>query len=346
MSRGFLIGLTADFHDQGLSFVETYVKQMLSGQQDIAYTWLPSMRTGAIAREIDRCDAIVSLAIPYTAESFAGLERLALIARWGVGYDMVDVPACTAAGVALAITPNGIRPPVVEGAITLVLALLKRLPEKDRAVRAGLWRGDLPEFGHNTSGVVLGSVGLGNIGAAFMRLAGAFSFPRLLAYDPFASPDKAEQLKVELVDLDTLLRESDVVSLHCPLGKSTYHLIGERELGLMKPTAYLVNTARGAVVDQKALTRVLQERRIAGAGLDVLEQEPPDATDPLLHLDNVILTPHAIAWTHEEMREVTEEDCQACIGLAHGRLPQALVNREVADNPLFRSKLERIRAAL
>jgi phosphoglycerate dehydrogenase-like enzyme len=345
MSEGFLIGLTADFRDQGLSFVESYVKDMVAADGSVAYTWLPAMHSGALTQEIDRCDAVLSLAIPYTASSFSGLSRLALIARWGVGYDMIDVPACTAAGVALAITPNGIRSPVAEGALTLVLALLKRLPEKDRAVRAGQWRGDLPDFGHSTSGIVLGSIGLGNIGAEFMRLAGAFSFQRLLAYDPYVSPAKASQFRAELVDLDTLLGESDIVAVHCPLNEHTRHLIGERELGLMKRSAYLVNTARGAIVDQKALFRALQARRIAGAGLDVLEQEPPDPDDPLLRLDNVILSPHAIAWTHEEMRDVTVEACQACIDLAHGRLPRNLVNPEVVESALFQAKLARIRAA-
>ena len=343
MGSDFIIGLTADYKSQGLDRVESYVQELLADEPGICYVWLPKMEPAVEAAVVDQCNAVLSLAIRYTAASFEGLHRLALIARWGVGYDMIDVDACTAAGVALAITPNGVRQPVAEGALTLALALLKRLPEKDRTVRQGRWRGDLPTFGRTSTGVTLGSVGLGNIGSEFMRLAGAFHFRRLLAYDPFISPERAAALNVELVDLDTLLRESDVVAVNCPLSRETYHLIGERELSLMKPTAYLVNTARGPIVDQAALTKVLQKKGLAGAGLDVLEKEPPDANDPILELDNVILCPHAIAWSDELMYDVTAEACQACIDLAHGELPKAIVNKEVLDNSLFQEKLSRIR---
>lgn len=342
MSYQFTIGLTGDFRSQGLEYIEEYVRDALAGKPDIEHVWLPEMGREVIPAEIDRCDAVLSLAIRYTAASFEGLNRLALIARWGVGYDMIDVDACTAAGVALAITPNGVRRPVAEGALTLALALLKRMPDKDRAVRRGLWRGDLQDLGRTTTGVVLGSVGLGNIGAEFMRLAGVFHFRRLLAYDPFVPTERAEQLGVELVDMDTLFREADVVAVNCPLSAETHHLVGERQISLMKPTAYLVNTARGAIVDQAALTRALQEGRIAGAGLDVLEQEPPDPADPLLGMENVILAPHAIAWSSDLVREVTEESCQACIDLAEGNLPRSIVNRTVLDHPAFQSKLDRI----
>jgi len=343
MTEPFVIGLTADYRSHGLDQVEEFVRELLASESHIRYMWLPPMAPAVVAEEIDRCDAVLSLAVPYTADSFRDLKRLALIARWGVGYDMIDVEASTAAGVALAITPNAIRQPVAEGALTLTLVLIKRLPEKDRMVRAGKWRGDLPDFGHTATGIALGSIGLGNIGSEFMRLARPFHFRRLLAYDPFVSQDKARELGVELVDLDTLLRESDVVAVNCPLDEHTRHLVGERELSLMKPTAYLVNTARGPIVDQVALTRALQEGRIAGAGLDVLEKEPPRPGDPILQLDNVVFAPHAIAWSQEFKRDVTVEACQACVDLAHGRLPKSLVNKAVLDNPLFQGKLERIR---
>ncbi len=346
MESRFEIGLSPDFRSQGLAYVEEYVRDLVSAAPGVTYSWLPDEGPTAAPAQIDRADAVLSLGIGYSAESFRGVERLALIARWGVGYDMIDVDACTAAGVAIAITPKGIGPSVAEGAFTLVLALLKRLPEKDRAVRAGLWRGDLPQFGHTTSGITLGSVGLGNIGGEFMRLAGAFPFPRRLAYDPFVSPERARELGVELVDLDTLLRESDVVAVNCPLTEDTRHLIGARELALMKPTAYLVNTARGPIVDQKALTESLRRGRLAGAGLDVLEQEPPPRDEELLGFDNVILAPHAIAWTTEMMRAVTEEACRACLSLAEGDVPPNIVNLNVLDHPLFRAKLDRFRGTI
>ncbi|NLT43003.1 MAG: dehydrogenase [Anaerolineae bacterium] len=346
MTQPFIIGLSADFRSQGLSEVEGYVKELLAGSEGVTYEWLPDMGDVARADAIDQVDAVLSLGIGYSPASFEGLERLALIARWGVGYDMIALDACTAAGVAVAITPGGIGPSVAEGALTLALALLKRLPEKDRAVRGGLWRGDLPEFGHTTSGIVIGSIGLGNIGADFMRLAGVFRFPRRLAHDPFVAPERAQELGVELVDLDALLGECDVVAVNCPLNEHTRGLIGAREIGLMKTTAYLVNTARGPIVDQVALTAALQEGRLAGAALDVLEQEPPDPGDPLLALDNVILAPHAIAWTQEMMWDVTAEAIGHCLTLARGEVPQHVVNRSVLDHPLFQAKRERFAGIL
>ncbi|MGI6209154.1 MAG: NAD(P)-dependent oxidoreductase [Anaerolineae bacterium] len=337
----FTIGLSPDFRSQGLAYVENYVRDLVDTVEGVEYVWLPEMGRAVRAADADQVDAVLSLGISWPASSFEGLSRLALIARWGVGYDMIDVDACTAAGVALAITPGGIGPSVAEGAFTLVLALLKRVPEKDRAVRQGLWRGDLPEFGHNTSGIVLGTVGLGNIGSEFMRLARVFRFPRLLAYDPYVAPEKAKALGVELVDLDTLMAESDVVAINCLLNEQTRGLIGARQIALMKPTAYLVNTARGPIVDQAALTAALQEGRIAGAGLDVLAKEPPDPDDPILKLDNVIFAPHAIAWTTEMIKDVTEEACRACLAVARGEVPAHVVNRTVLDHPLFRAKLDR-----
>lgn len=345
MAREFVVGMTADYVTQGLSYVEPWAREILEAVPGVSLRWLPAMGDAVLAAEADRCDAILSLAIGYKASSFAGVERLVVISRWGVGYDMIDVAACTSAGVAIAITPNGVRAPVAEGAITLTLALLKRVPEKDRTVRRGRWRGDLLDLGHATSGVVLGSVGLGNIGLEFMRMAAGFHFRRLIAYDPFVATNRAAAAGVELVDLDTLLRECDVVAVNCPLNEHTRHLLGERELALMKPTAYLVNTARGPIVDQAALTRALGEGRLAGAGLDVLEKEPPDPDDPLLAMDNVILAPHAIAWSAEMSRSVTEEACQACLEVARGEVPHALANPAVLEKSSFQAKLARFRGS-
>jgi len=346
MAQQFVIGMTPDFKRQVRGPVEDYVKEMLQSEENIAYTWLADTGDEVVSREADQCDAILSLGVRYSAQSFEGLRRLALISRWGVGYDMIDIDACTAAGVALAIAPNGVRRPVAEGALTLTLALLKRLPDKDRATRAGKWRGDLTDLGHTTTGVVVGTIGMGNIGCEFMRLAGCFGFRRLLAHDPYVPPERARELGVELVSLETLLRESDVVAINCPLTEETRHLIGMAELAMMKPTAYLVNTARGAIVDQEALTRALQQKQIAGAGLDVLEQEPPDPTDPILGLDNVVFAPHAIAWSDELVYKLTREACQTCIDFARGDLPEHLVNPEVLNHPLFQAKLDRIRGIL
>ena len=208
--------------------------------------------------------------------------------------------ACTRAGIALVITPDGVRRPVAVSIITFMLALTGKLMVKDRLTREGpagfAKRGE--HMGVGLVGRTLGSVGIGNIGAELFRLVKPFDM-KFIAHDPFADPKLAAELGVELVGLEDVFRRADFVSVSCPLTPETRHLVNAERLALMKPTAYLINTARGPIVDQKALTKALQERRIAGAGLDVLEKEPPDPDDPILRLDNVILAPHALCWTDQ-----------------------------------------------
>ena len=153
----------------------------------------------------------------------------------------------------------------------------------------------------------------------------------------------AKELGVTLVDLETLFRESDIVSLNCFLNDDTRGLVNDERLALMQPTAYLINTARGPIVDQRALTRALQEGRIAGAGLDVLEQEPPDPDDPILKLDNVIVTPHALCWTDQLFAGIGAADVTAVIDVMHGRVPKGIVNGTIVDSASWRHKLDRYR---
>ncbi len=297
----------------------------------------------ATPEALDRFDAIFWLATKVTAESLRGVERLAMVARWGVGYDMIDVDALTAADVALAITPNGVRRPVAEAILTFIFALLKNLFAQDRLVRSGGWRGNLDRLGRNLTSITLGSVGCGNIARELFRLARPLGFARLIASDPYVRDEDVAGLGVELVELDTLLRESDFVTINTFLNKDTRGLIGDRELRLMKPSAYLINTARGPIVDHAALVSALRERRIAGAGIDVFPVEPPRPDDPLLSLDNVIVTPHALAWTEEIMQDNGREACQAVLALARGEISGAIVNREVLARPGFQRKIERYR---
>jgi D-3-phosphoglycerate dehydrogenase len=160
-----------------------------------------------------------------------------------------------------------------------------------------------------------------------------------IAHDPFADPALAAELGVELVGLEEAFRRADVLSVSCPLTPETRHLVNAERLALMKPTAYLINTARGPIVDQKALTRVLQERRIAGAGLDVLEQEPPDPDDPILSLDNVILAPHALCWTDQCFAGNGAADVRAVLEVQRGRTPRGVVNREVLSTEVWNRRL-------
>ncbi len=267
--------------------------------------------------------------------------RLSLVARFGVGYDTVDVPACTEAGIALSITPSGVRRPVAVAILTMMLALAGRLTVKDRLTRLGP-AGYAQRSAHMGVGLVgrtLASVGIGNIGAEMYRLAKPLDM-RFIAYDPFANKAVAAELGIELVDLHTVFRDGDFVTVNCPLMPQTHHLVGAELLALMKPDAFLINTARGPIVDQAALVSVLQAGKIAGAGLDVQEQEPPDAADPLLKLDNVILAPHSLCWTDQCFAGIGASAVRSVLDVAQGRVPEGLVNRDVLQHPRWRARAQ------
>ncbi|HWK65207.1 MAG TPA: NAD(P)-dependent oxidoreductase [Rhizobiaceae bacterium] len=292
------------------------------------------------AEQLEDFDALILLAHRFDAVSVPQSGRLAVVARFGVGYDTVDVEACTRAGIALVITPDGVRRPVAVSVITLMLALTGKLMVKDRLTREAA-AGYAKRSDHMGVGLVdrtLGLLGIGNIGAEVFRLAKPFDM-RFIAHDPFADNAVARELGVELVGLEELFRRSDILSVNCPLTPDTRHMVNADRLAMMKPDAYLINTARGPIVDQKALTAVLKERRIAGAGLDVLEEEPPQADDPILTLDNVILAPHALCWTDQCFAGNGAADVRAVIDVQHGREPRGVVNREVLASDLWRTRL-------
>ncbi|MGI6851390.1 NAD(P)-dependent oxidoreductase [Mesorhizobium sp. 1B3] len=292
------------------------------------------------AEQLDDFDALILLAHRFDAGSVPKSRRLAVVARFGVGYDTVDVEACTKAGIALVITPDGVRRPVAVSVITLMLALTGKLMIKDRLTReaASGYAKRSEHMGVGLVGRTLGLLGIGNIGAEVFRLAKPFDM-RFIAHDPFADQAIARELGVELVGLEDLFGRSDILSVNCPLTPETRHIVNAERLALMKPTAYLINTARGPIVDQKALTEALEERRIAGAGLDVLEEEPPQADDPIIELDNVILAPHALCWTDQCFAGNGAADVRAVIDVQHGREPRGVVNREVLASDLWRRRL-------
>lgn len=295
------------------------------------------------AEQLEDFDALILLAHRFDATSVPKSGRLAVVARFGVGYDTVDVPACTANDIALVITPDGVRRPVAVSILTFILALTGKLMVKDRLARQGApgfaARGE--HMGVGLVGKVLGSLGVGNIGAEMFRLAKPFDMT-FIAHDPFADKTVASELGIELVSLDELFRRSDILTVNCPLTPETHHIVNAERLSLMKPTAYFINTARGPIVDQKALTKVLQERKIAGAGLDVFEQEPTDPSDPLLHLDNIIAAPHALCWTDQCFAGNGAADVKAVLDVMKGQLPRGVVNREVLASEGFKAKLSRL----
>lgn len=344
MNRKFRIGITPDFYTEAQGKFESVVEEQLSGANGVESAPMPPQPDKiATPDALNQFDAIFSLALKITAESLKGVDRLAVVARWGVGYDMIDVDALTEADIVLAITPNGVRRPVAEAILALVFALLKNIPEQDRLTRAGKWRGDLTRLGRNIPGHTLGSVGCGNIAKELFRLARPLGFSRLLAADPFVKQEQVAGLGVEMVDIDRLFRESDFVTINTLLNKDTRGLIGKELFDLMKPTAYFINTARGPIVQHDALVAALREKRIAGAGIDVFPVEPPPSDDPLFSMDNVIVSPHALAWTEELMHDNGVEACQNVLALSRGELPGGIVNREVVDRPGFRKKLARYR---
>jgi D-3-phosphoglycerate dehydrogenase len=293
-------------------------------------------REDEISPEVaDEFDGLIVLAPRVTARTVKGARRLVAVARFGVGYDNVDVPACTAAGVLLTITPDGVRRPVAVAALTFLLALSHKLLVKDKLTRAGRWASKLDHIGQGITGRVLGIIGLGNIGRELAELARPLGL-RTIAHDPWVEPGPAARVGVELVSLEDLLRRSDYVCVCCALTEKTRHLLDEERLTLMKHTAYLINVARGPIVDQAALTRLLAERRIAGAGLDVFEREPIDPADPLLALDNVILAPHGICWTDECFQLNGQSAVASLIDVAAGKVPRYVVNREALSHDRLR----------
>jgi D-3-phosphoglycerate dehydrogenase len=187
-------------------------------------------------------------------------------------------------------------------------------------------------------GRTLGSLGIGNIGAELFRMAKPFDM-RFIAHDPYADQKVAAELGIELVGMEDLFKRSDILAVNVPLSSETHHLVNAGRIALMKPTAYLINTSRGPIVDQAAITKALQERRIAGAGLDVLEKEPPDPDDPILKLDNAILTPHALCWTDQCFAGNGAADVVAVLEVQHGRAPRGVVNREVLATDAWKARL-------
>jgi len=345
MADKFRVALSGDFRKPDGS--PTYPDFDLAPLRDAPGVEMAFLESQSPIRgeQLEDFDALILLAHRFGKESVPKSGRLAVVARFGVGYDTVDVPACTDAGIALVITPDGVRRPVAVSIITFMLALTGKLMAKDRLTReaaSGFARRS-DYMGVGLVGRTLGALGIGNIGAEAFRLAKPFDM-NFIAHDPYADRKVAEELGIELVSLEDLFRRADVLSVSCPLTPETRHIVNAERLALMKPTAYLINTARGPIVDQKALTKVLQEGRIAGAGLDVLEQEPPDPNDPILKLDNVILAPHALCWTDQCFAGNGAADVRAVLDVQHGREPRGVVNRAVLASDDWRRRLDDYRA--
>jgi phosphoglycerate dehydrogenase-like enzyme len=258
----------------------------------------------------------------------AQASQLQMIQTPSIGYDGMDIAACTIHGV-LVCNVLTYAESAAQHTWALILAVAKHIAKADRLMRSGGW----PEwprgfFGTELFGQTLGVIGLGDIGGR-VAMKGALAFNmRVLAYDPHITPSRAQRHYAQLVSLETLLCEADVISIHCPLTDQTRHLLGARELQFLKPTAILVNTARGGIIDESAVHHALSHKQLFGAGLDVFEEEPLSATSPLRKLDNVVLTPHFGYATTQAVSQTWVESVQNILRFLTGQTPHWIVNPE------------------
>lgn len=283
-------------------------------------------------------DAVLASMDKFTAAVLGSPEAasLKLISRWGVGYDAIDVTAATRQGIAVAYTPGLLNDAVADYAMALLLALARRVHEGHLSMREGRWASG---WGHDISGKTLGIVGCGRIGQAVARRAQGFNM-RLLGHD-VATPPGAAALGVEFVSLDRLLAESDFVTLHAALTPETRGLLGEARLRQMKRSAYLVNTARGAMVDETALVHALEQGWIAGAALDAFVVEPLPADHPLRRAPNLLLTPHQASFGYDTGERVSTAAAQAIVDLMQERRPRWVVDPAVFDAANLRARVAR-----
>ena len=265
------------------------------------------------------------------AELMDRAEKLKVVSNYAVGYNNIDVDAATQRGIMVTNTPDVLTDTTADCAFMLLMAISRRIVEVDKYVREGKWVkawGPKMFLGSDINGKTLGIIGIGRIGSALVPRAKGFKM-KVIYNDMYRSPEKEKALGVEYRELDDLLREADYVSVHVPLTAETQHLMGERELSLMKPTAYLINTSRGPVVDEKALYKALKNRVIAGAALDVHEKEPVASDDPLLGLDNIIMAPHIGSATVETRIAMAVRAATNLSSALRGEKPKDLINPQV-----------------
>lgn len=271
--------------------------------------------------------AIVSID-PFTPRVLAAADKLRVISRTGVGYDAIDIPTATEKGIVVATTPGANETAVADFTFAMLLAISRKVIENDRNVRQGKWT---RVAGDDPSEKTIGIVGLGTIGKKVARRASGFDM-RILAYDVVKDEAFARANGIAYVELDDLLAQADFVTLHVPLMAATRNLINEERLRRMKPTAYIVNTSRGGVIDEVALYRALKEGWLAGAALDVFEQEPPWGS-PLLTLDNVLVAPHVAGNSKGAQEKVIAMACENALRVLKGEPPLHAVNPQALRKP-------------
>jgi len=272
-------------------------------------------------------DGIINQRVPITRRVITLLNKCKVIVRYGVGVDNIDVKAATECGIIVSNVPDYCVDEVSTHAIALILNCARGISLLDRKIREEEWGFTLAKPLFRTQGKTLGIYGLGRIGSAVAKKSMGFGL-KIIAYDPYVS--KVNN-RIKMVDFPQLLSESDFISINASLTDETWHAFKENELKAMKKTAYLINTARGSIVDERVLYKALREGWIAGAAVDVMEKEPPDWDNPLLKLDNVVFTPHSAFYSEESYIELKTKVAEAVISVLSGRLPKSIMNPEVIE---------------
>lgn len=291
-----------------------------------AVAWLGPERQPLMEAVAD-AQAILVRVAKLPLEVIQAAKQLKIIAKHGVGYDNINIPAATASGVIVTNTPLANSTSVAEHALALLLAVARRIGESDRDLTLKQMRPQKVYQGVELSGKVLGIIGLGSAGFRLARMAGQGFGMRVIGFDPYKAPwpEGVERCR----ELDPLLAQADFISIHVPLTKETRHLLGRESLPKLKPTCILVNTARGGIVDEAALAEAVKAGRLAGAGLDVVENEPLRPDHPLAGLPNIILTPHVAGVTEEAMMNMARTAAEDILRVLRGERPNYLVNPEV-----------------
>ncbi len=304
-------------HESGIRLLKKEVEVILA----------PDSSVKTVCKEIKGIHAVIVRTAPFSREIIECADKLEVIARHGVGVDNIDIKAASERGIPVVHTPNANMVSVAEHTMGFILALAKRLVISDKATRQGNFALREEFEASDLEGKTLGIIGAGRIGSTLAKKCKAAFNMKVLAYDPYLSPAKAQEMEVSLSDsLPELLKESDFVSVHVPFTKETIDLIGEKELKSMKPTAFLINVARGKIVNEKALAIALKERWIAGAASDVFSQEPPDPDNPLLKVENIILSPHMAALTKECVIRMATGAAQGVLDVLRGNKAKYIAN--------------------
>jgi phosphoglycerate dehydrogenase-like enzyme len=343
----FRIALTADFFStDGSAKFRDVGLSVLREHPGVEYTALKEFYGQLQNTQLNGISGLITMGVGITANSLARADDLLAIARFGVGYDDIDVNACTEADIVFLTTPGAVDRSMAEATVTWMLALSHYVRAKDQLVRQGRWDLALDFMGCELRDRTFGSIGFGGIAKATVKLLNGWDMGQPLAYDPYVPPSVIESYGAKPMSLNDVMAQADFVSIHCPLNNETRNLITKVQLSLMKKDAYLINTARGGIVNEDDLFEALSNDQIAGAAIDCFVGEPFSEPHRFSKLENALLAPHAIGLTNEIFRDIGAAALRGIVELAYGRKPvKGIINPEVFLRESFQDKWERLRVA-